>query len=50
MKIKLGLGKENMRNIAEYCSGELYDFTGEIGLDFGYVCTDAGAASKNLLR
>lgn len=49
MKIKLGLGKENMKNIATYCDGELYDFTGEIGCDFEYVCTDSREADENTM-
>ena len=27
MKIKLGLGKIDMRDVAEFCGGELYDYT-----------------------
>ena len=49
MKIKLGLGKENMKNIAEYCLGELYDFTEELGCDFEYVCTDSREADENTM-
>ncbi len=49
MKIKLGLGKANMKDIAEYCSGELYDFTGELGCDFEYVCTDSREADENTM-
>lgn len=49
MKIKLGLGKESMVNIAEYCHGELYDFTGELGCDFLYVCTDSREADENTM-
>ncbi len=49
MKIKLGLGKESMVNIAEYCRGELYDFTGELGCEFEYVCTDSREADENTM-
>ena len=49
MKIKLGLGKESMVNIAEYCHGELYDFTGELGCEFEYVCTDSREADENTM-
>ncbi len=49
MKIKLGLGKENMANIAEYCRGELYNFTGALGCDFEYVCTDSREADENTM-
>ena len=44
MKIRLGLGGLNMEQIAEYCHGELYDFTGELGSDFEYICTDSREA------
>ena len=49
MKIKLGLGKENMAKVAEYCFGELYDFTGELGCDFEYVCTDSREADDKTM-
>lgn len=49
MKIKLGLGKENMQNIATYCSGELYDFTKELGCEFEYVCTDSREADEKTM-
>lgn len=49
MKIRLGLGKESMVNIAEYCHGELYDFTDELGCDFEYVCTDSREADENTM-
>ena len=49
MKIKLGLGKESMKSIAEYCCGELYDFTGELGCDFEYVCTDSREADEKTM-
>lgn len=49
MKIKLGLGKENMKNVAAYCSGELYDFTGSLGCDFEYVCTDSREADDKTM-
>lgn len=38
-----------MRNIATYCSGELYDFTGELGCDFEYVCTDSREADDKTM-
>lgn len=49
MKIKLGLGKADMRSIAEWCHGELYDFTGELGASFEYVCTDSREADENTM-
>lgn len=49
MKIKLGLGKTNMEKIAEYCGGELYDFTGDLGCEFEYVCTDSREACENTM-
>ncbi len=48
MKIKLGLGKINMSNVAMWCSGELYDFTGG-DCDFEYVCTDSREADSNTM-
>ena len=49
MKIKLGLGKMNMRDVALFCGGELYDYTGELGCDFEYVCTDSREADERTL-
>ena len=49
MKIKLGLGKANMKEIALWCGGELYDFTGECGCSFEYVCTDSREADENTM-
>lgn len=49
MKIKLGLGKANMEQIALWCGGELYDFTGEIGCEFEYVCTDSREADEKTM-
>jgi UDP-N-acetylmuramoyl-tripeptide--D-alanyl-D-alanine ligase len=49
MKIKLGLGKMNMRDVAAFCGGELYDYTGELGCDFEYVCTDSREADEKTL-
>ncbi|MBE6583647.1 MAG: UDP-N-acetylmuramoyl-tripeptide--D-alanyl-D-alanine ligase [Ruminococcaceae bacterium] len=49
MKIKLGLGKANMRDVAMWCSGELYDFSAQNGCDFEYVCTDSREADENTM-
>ena len=49
MKIRLGLGNLNMEQIAEYCHGELYDFTGDIGCDFEYICTDSREADDKTM-
>lgn len=49
MKIKLGLGKTDMEKIALWCGGELYDFTGESGCEFEYVCTDSREADENTM-
>ena len=49
MKIKLGLGKTNMERIADWCGGELYDFTGESGKSFEYVCTDSREADGDTM-
>ena len=49
MKIRLGLGGLNMEQIAEYCHGELYDFTGDIGCDFEYICTDSREADDKTM-
>ncbi len=48
MKIRLGLGKINMSNVALWCMGELYDFTGG-ECDFEYVCTDSREADENTM-
>lgn len=44
MKIKLGLGRLKMESVARYCSGELYDYTGEQNVSVSYVCTDSREA------
>ena len=49
MKIRLGLGKTNMNRIAEWCGGELYDFTGAAGNCFEYVCTDSREADADTM-
>ena len=49
MKIKLGQGKLNMSDVARYCGGELYDYTGSLGCEFEYVCTDSREADANTL-
>lgn len=49
MKIKLGLGKTNMERIADWCGGELYDFTGDAGNLFEYVCTDSREADADTM-
>ena len=49
MKIKLGLGKTDMERIAQWCGGELYDFTSELGCEFEYVCTDSREADENTM-
>lgn len=41
MKIKLGLGKIDMQDVAKYCGGELYDYTNRNGCSVSYVCTDS---------
>ena len=49
MKIKLGLGRAEMTDIARYCGGELYDFTGELGCSFEYICTDSREADSETM-
>lgn len=49
MKIKLGMSKSNMADVARYCGGELYDFTGETGNSFEYICTDSREADENTM-
>ena len=48
MKIKLGLGKIDMRDVAGFCGGELYDYT-KNGCSAEYVCTDSREADENTL-
>ncbi len=49
MKIKLGLGQMNMKDVALFCGGELYDYTGELGCNFEYVCTDSREVDEKTL-
>mgnify|MGYP003319928592 CR=1 FL=1 len=46
MKIKLGQEKLDMNRIAEFCGGEIYDFTEDIGTTFEYICTDSREADE----
>ncbi len=49
MKIRLGMGALDMSRVAEYCHGEIYDFTGELGCDFEYICTDSREADDKTM-
>ena len=49
MKIKLGLGQIDMRDVAVYCGGELYDYTNKNGCSASYVCTDSREADAETL-
>ncbi len=49
MKIKLGMGECNMASVALWCDGELYDFTGDKGSSFEYVCTDSREADEHTM-
>ena len=49
MKIKLGITKADMEAVSRWCGGELYDFTGERGSSFEYVCTDSREADENTM-
>ena len=44
MKIKLGLGKIRMEDVARFCSGELYDYTKDSDAGAEFVCTDSREA------
>ncbi len=49
MKIKLGLGKISMQDVAQYCAGELYDYTKGAYACAAYVCTDSREADADTL-
>ena len=49
MKIKLGMSRSNMADVARFCGGELYDFTGEAGNGFEYICTDSREADEDTM-
>ncbi len=49
MKIRLGLGRLTMESVARYCSGELYDYTGESDCSVSYVCTDSREADAETM-
>lgn len=49
MKIKLGMQPMKLAQAAEYCGGELYDFTGNAGVEFSYICTDSREADKDTM-
>ena len=49
MKIKLGLGKIRMEDVARFCSGELYDYTKDSDASAEFVCTDSREADVDTL-
>ena len=49
MKIKLGLGKIRMEDVARFCSGELYDYTKNSDASAEFVCTDSREADGDTL-
>ena len=49
MKIKLGMNKIDMADVARYCGGDLYDFTADGNSSFEYVCTDSREADENTM-
>ena len=49
MKIKLGMNKVDMADVARYCGGDLYDFTRDGNSSFEYVCTDSREADENTM-
>ncbi len=49
MKIKLGLGRLRMEDVARFCSGELYDYTRDGEISAEYVCTDSREADRDTL-
>ncbi len=50
MKIRLGQGEITAQDIARWCGGELYDYTGEAGCpSVMYVCTDSREADAETL-
>ena len=49
MKIKLGLGKIKMEDVARYCSGELYDYTNGGDASAEFVCTDSREADADTI-
>lgn len=49
MKIKLGMGKATMNDVADFCNGELYNFTQDGKCEFEYVCTDSREADENTM-
>lgn len=48
MKIKLGLGELKMSDVAAFCGGELYDYTGGES-SVKYICTDSREADSETL-
>lgn len=49
MKIRLGLGEIKMEDVARYCAGELYNYTGDGEIGARYVCTDSREADSETL-
>ena len=49
MKIKLGLGQLDMESVARFCSGELYNYTGDSNISVSYVCTDSREADEETM-
>ncbi len=48
MKIKLGLGKIKMEDVARFCGGELYNYTDGC-VEASYVCTDSREADSETM-
>ena len=46
MKIKIGAGRLSMADISHYTG---YGCTGDLSLDFEYICTDSREADKDTL-
>lgn len=49
MKIKLGLGPLCMKDVAAYCGGDYYNFTGDDSVFFEWICTDSSEADADTM-
>lgn len=49
MKIRLGLGPLCMKDVAAFCGGDYYNFTGDDHVSVEWVCTDSREADRDTM-
>lgn len=49
MKIRLGLGSLCMKDVAAFCGGDYYNFTGDDSVSVDWICTDSREADRDTM-